>query len=248
MTTPYHAKYFAHELSRIGGSGVDRIGRALFDASVDLNPHQIDAALFALRSPISKGVILADEVGLGKTIEASLVLCIICSMPQRLLMDDDLDDDLLDQLLEDEEDLAVDEPAVDKPQEETRPQVETSPEAVDINILDAEILELEQYTRWARSIGIDTKTRSLLTALEVGFTEMQNSRAPDEIEQAFQLLQAQLEDQIQLKTQKTHRLLLEHFDEDVHDLLKVNLSGAQEQDNLMLDEWFKRRMCDVEGV
>ena len=75
VTTEYHAKYFAHELSRIGGSGVDRLGRALFDACVDLNPHQIEAALFALRSPLSKGVLLADEVGLGKTIEAGLVLC-----------------------------------------------------------------------------------------------------------------------------------------------------------------------------
>ena len=73
--TPYHAKYFAHELSRIGGNGVDRLGRALFDACVDLNPHQIEAALFALRSPLSKGVLLADEVGLGKTIEAGIVLC-----------------------------------------------------------------------------------------------------------------------------------------------------------------------------
>lgn len=75
MISDYHASYYAHELSRIGGSGVDRIGRALFDACVDLNPHQIEAALFALRSPLSKGVLLADEVGLGKTIEAGLVLC-----------------------------------------------------------------------------------------------------------------------------------------------------------------------------
>ena len=75
MLTNYHAKYFAHELSRVGGSGVDRIGRALFDACVDLNPHQIEAAIFALRSPVSHGVLLADEVGLGKTIEAGLVLC-----------------------------------------------------------------------------------------------------------------------------------------------------------------------------
>ncbi len=75
MITDYHAKYYAHELSRVGGRGVDRLGRALFDACVDLNPHQIEAALFALRSPISKGVLLADEVGLGKTIEAGLVLC-----------------------------------------------------------------------------------------------------------------------------------------------------------------------------
>lgn len=75
MITDYHAIYYAYELSRVGGTGVDRLGRALFDACVDLNPHQIEAALFALRSPISKGVVLADEVGLGKTIEAGLVLC-----------------------------------------------------------------------------------------------------------------------------------------------------------------------------
>ncbi len=76
MTTPYHAKYFAHELTRQAEpGGVDRLSMALFDACVDLNPHQIEAAMFALRSPLSKGVVLADEVGLGKTIEAGLVLC-----------------------------------------------------------------------------------------------------------------------------------------------------------------------------
>ncbi len=41
---------------------------------MDLNPHQVEAALFAFKSPLSKGAILADEVGLGKTIEAGLVL------------------------------------------------------------------------------------------------------------------------------------------------------------------------------
>jgi ERCC4-related helicase len=44
------------------------------DAQVDLNPHQVEAALFAFRSPLSSGAILADEVGLGKTIEAGLVI------------------------------------------------------------------------------------------------------------------------------------------------------------------------------
>jgi superfamily II DNA or RNA helicase len=84
--TPYHAKYYAHELSRTGGDGVDRIGRALFDATVELNPHQIEAALFALRSPLSKGVLLADEVGLGKTIEAGLVLCQYWAESRRKLL------------------------------------------------------------------------------------------------------------------------------------------------------------------
>jgi hypothetical protein len=76
MSTAYHAKYFAHDLTRrSGATGVERLSRSLFDACVDLNPHQIEAALFAFRSPLSKGVLLADEVGLGKTIEAGLVLC-----------------------------------------------------------------------------------------------------------------------------------------------------------------------------
>ena len=39
-----------------------------------MNPHQVDAALFAFSSPLSKGALLADEVGLGKTIEAGLVI------------------------------------------------------------------------------------------------------------------------------------------------------------------------------
>ncbi|OGR19834.1 MAG: ATP-dependent helicase [Desulfobacterales bacterium GWB2_56_26] len=76
MITEFHAKYFAHELTRRHGpDGIGRLSQSLFDASVDLNPHQIEAALFALRSPLSKGVLLADEVGLGKTIEAGIVLC-----------------------------------------------------------------------------------------------------------------------------------------------------------------------------
>jgi SNF2 family DNA or RNA helicase len=73
--TPYHARYFAHDLTRRASSGLDRLSMSLFDAAVDLNPHQIEAALFALESPLSKGVLLADEVGLGKTIEAGIVLC-----------------------------------------------------------------------------------------------------------------------------------------------------------------------------
>lgn len=76
MISAYHAKYYAHELTkRHSSDGVGRLSQSLFDASVDLNPHQIEAALFALRNPLQEGVLLADEVGLGKTIEASLVIC-----------------------------------------------------------------------------------------------------------------------------------------------------------------------------
>lgn len=73
--TPYHAKYFAYELTkRCPSDSLEKLAGALVDAQVDLNPHQIEAALFAFRSPFSKGAILADEVGLGKTIEAGLVI------------------------------------------------------------------------------------------------------------------------------------------------------------------------------
>jgi adenine-specific DNA-methyltransferase len=75
MSTAYHAKYLAHELTkRCPPDSVEKLAGALVDAQVDLNPHQVDAALFAFQSPLSKGALLADEVGLGKTIEAGLVL------------------------------------------------------------------------------------------------------------------------------------------------------------------------------
>lgn len=62
----YQAKYIAHELTRrFPPDGLEKIASALVDAQVDLNPHQIDAALFAFKSPLSRGALLADEVGLG---------------------------------------------------------------------------------------------------------------------------------------------------------------------------------------
>ena len=75
MLTPQQAKYLAWDLTRRHPSdSVDKLGAVLADAQVDLNPHQVEAALFAFRTPFSKGAILADEVGLGKTIEAGLLL------------------------------------------------------------------------------------------------------------------------------------------------------------------------------
>lgn len=73
--TEFHAKYFAYELTkRCPSDSPERLARAVAGAQVDLNPHQVDAALFAFSSPLSKGALLADEVGLGKTIEAGLVI------------------------------------------------------------------------------------------------------------------------------------------------------------------------------
>jgi hypothetical protein len=71
----YQAKLYAHELDRSYASDhVGKLAGLLFDAQVEPKPHQIDAALFALKTPFLDGVILADEVGLGKTIEAGIVI------------------------------------------------------------------------------------------------------------------------------------------------------------------------------
>src|SRR5688572_28931928 len=73
--TDYHAKYWALDLTkRRATDSIEKLATAVAGAQVDLNPHQVDAALFAFRSPFSKGALLADEVGLGKTIEAGLVI------------------------------------------------------------------------------------------------------------------------------------------------------------------------------
>jgi len=73
--TPHQSKYFASLLTRkMSSSDREKLISTVLGANVDPLPYQIDAALFAFRSPFSKGAILADEVGLGKTIEAGIVI------------------------------------------------------------------------------------------------------------------------------------------------------------------------------
>ncbi len=75
LLTPHQSQYVAWLLTRrAAGDTVESLASTLVDSQVDLNPHQVEAALFACRNPLSRGVILADEVGLGKTIEAGLVI------------------------------------------------------------------------------------------------------------------------------------------------------------------------------
>lgn len=85
--TQYQSKFIAWELTRQASSdSVESFGSTLVDAQVDLNPHQVEAALFACQNPLSRGVILADEVGLGKTIEAGLVLAQFWAERQRRIL------------------------------------------------------------------------------------------------------------------------------------------------------------------
>ncbi len=75
LPTRHQACWHANVLTqRLASDNRSKLGPSIFDATVDLNPHQLDAALFAFRSPLSRGAILADEVGLGKTIEAALII------------------------------------------------------------------------------------------------------------------------------------------------------------------------------
>lgn len=71
--TKHQSLYLAYALT-LDGTAEYNLSKSLASSKVDMNPHQVEAALFALRSPLSQGVLLADEVGLGKTIEASLII------------------------------------------------------------------------------------------------------------------------------------------------------------------------------
>ena len=75
MISSIQLKYYAWDISHKKSVSDDsRFTGVLSEARVDLNPHQVEAALFAFKSPLSNGAILADEVGLGKTIEAGIIL------------------------------------------------------------------------------------------------------------------------------------------------------------------------------
>lgn len=75
MFSQYQTSFFAWQLTRrLSSDDEDKLTGAILDAQIDLNPHQVDAALFAFRNPLNGSVMLADEVGLGKTIEAGLII------------------------------------------------------------------------------------------------------------------------------------------------------------------------------
>ncbi len=79
-TSPFHLRILAEEILRKrGGEGLGRVAPALSEACVDLNPHQLEAATFGLESLATGGCVFGDEVGLGKTVEAGLVIAQLIS-------------------------------------------------------------------------------------------------------------------------------------------------------------------------
>lgn len=62
QVTPCHAKYVAYELTlRSPSDSIQKLASTLLDAQVDLNPHQVEAALFAFRSPLKNGTVLDQD-------------------------------------------------------------------------------------------------------------------------------------------------------------------------------------------
>jgi len=79
---------------------------------------------------------------------------------ESIFSEEEVEDDLLDEILEDEESAIT-------------------AEAIDWIKIKEEIQELSRLAQWANAIGTDTKTRSLLSALEIGFKEMSASGAAE---------------------------------------------------------------------
>lgn len=85
--TQHQIRFFAEQLLlKRPQHTAEGLASSMSGVKVDLNPHQVDAALFALQSPLSDGALLADEVGLGKTIEAGLVLAQCWSERKRKIL------------------------------------------------------------------------------------------------------------------------------------------------------------------
>jgi hypothetical protein len=90
---------------------------------------------------------------------------------------EDPDEDLLDELLEDQEDvdLAAEETGVYADSDEVK--VDEKDE-IDLEKVNREIERLRNFIVWARSIGVDTKCKTLLNALNIGFEKMSELSAP----------------------------------------------------------------------
>ncbi|MFH1825074.1 MAG: SNF2-related protein [Candidatus Firestonebacteria bacterium] len=87
MSNIFIQRYLAEKLSLKKMAGdINRLTSSLAKSSIQLNPYQIYAAMYAFDSPLQRGAILADEVGLGKTIEAGIVISQLWAEGKRRLL------------------------------------------------------------------------------------------------------------------------------------------------------------------
>src|SRR4029077_12383742 len=84
---PLKRRLLAEELTRLRRADEQRrYAASQRRGRIDPNPHQIDAVVFALKGIPEGGCILADEVGLGKTIEAGLIIAQLLAEGMRRIL------------------------------------------------------------------------------------------------------------------------------------------------------------------
>ncbi|MDD5090720.1 MAG: helicase-related protein, partial [Candidatus Wallbacteria bacterium] len=140
----------------------------------------------------------------------------------KLLTVDEIDDDLLDELLEDDED--------DSPDEDATPdKQESQDKKIDLKKLESEIKELEDYVRWARSIGTDTKAKTLLKALEIGFKELEKMGADRKAV-------------IFTESRRTQSWLKDYLEANGYmgQVLTFNGTNKDDSSGLIYQEWFEK--------
>ena len=287
----YHAKYFAYELTkRCPSDSAEKLAGALVDAQVDLNPHQIEAALFAFYSPLSKGALLADEVGLGKTIEAGLVLSQKWAERKRRILGSNNDEksrqiyaDWLEQHRDTDRVTGsrtadMRSAIIDYFRENGQIMIATEAGAEGINLqfcslvvnydlpwnpqrIEQRIGRCHRYgqkhdvvvvnflnqkneadqrvfqllsEKFSLFEGVFGASDEVLGAIESGvdFEKRiagiyQRCRTSEEITGSFNQLQTELSAQIDEAMMRTRQQLLENFDEEVHEKLRINLQNSR---------------------
>jgi hypothetical protein len=103
------------------------------------------------------------------------------------------------------------------------------------NEADRRVLELlgEKFSLFN---GVFGASDEVLGAIESGvdfekriLAIYQGCRTPQEIDAAFRTLQEEMDEQIRTRMDDTRRTLFEHFDEDVHHRLRLQLDDAKAQ-------------------
>ena len=113
------------------------------------------------------------------------------------------------------------------------------------NQADQRVLELlsEKFNLFSGVFGASDEVLGRIESgidFEKRISEIYDTcRSPGEIDRAFANLRKELEEHINQKIKDTQQILIENFDEDIHDLLKIKLDQAEERLD-KVGRWFWR--------
>lgn len=250
--TRFHVRYYAALLTQQQANGdLGSLSQSLLSSTVDINPHQIDAALFAFSSPLSKGVVLADEVGLGKTIEAGLVICqywttgkrkiiIVCPASLRKQWSFELTEKfgIASEILDAKtytayfiSDIAEEEESIEEP------TLWDKDDVINIPKLKAEIALLHSFIDKAKQIRNESKANALLAALKESFKIQSESGAKRKA-------------LIFTESTKTQAFLREHLEANGYQgkIVLFNGKASEPQTNEIYRNWCDRHPDKVSGI